>query len=168
GGRRSLLIRGGAAFLQEGGLDFDPVVGHAVTEADGRFKLRELEPRTVGALMLDPGGPRALLWPLEITPVSGETRDLGDIKLPESVTLLGRVVDEHGLPVAGARVRATDFPYASAVPDIAQFRKGGGGAFVNPRDEKGFAFVPPAAMSALVSLLPVPTTTSGTDGRFEL
>lgn len=168
GGRRSLLIRGSSAFLEEGGLDFDPIAGSALTEADGRFHMRGIEPRTIGALLLDPGGPRALLWPLEVTPVSGETRDVGDIVLPATVTLRGRVVDEKGAPIVGARVRATDFPYASFAPDIAQFRAGGGFCVVDgPRDDK-FAFVPPLAMSKLVSLLPVPTTSSGEDGRFEL
>src|SRR5262249_4252083 len=134
GGRPPLLRRGPPALLQEGGPDLHPPRGPPGTGAGGPLPLPPLEPRPPGRLRPDPGGPRALLWPLEVTPVSGETRDVGDIKLPEAVTLLGRVVDEHGTPIAGARVRATDFPYASALPDVAQFRKGGGGVFVNPRD----------------------------------
>jgi protocatechuate 3,4-dioxygenase beta subunit len=168
GGRRSLIIRSASAFLQEGGLDFDPVVGRAVTGADGRFQLADLQPRTVGVLVLDPGGPRALLWPLEVSPVSGETRDLGDIVLPARATLRGRIADEHDQPIAGARVRATEAEQVSFVPDIAHFREGGGVAVVEQGGDKEFAWVPPPAMSALVSKLPVPTTTSAADGSFEL
>jgi 5-hydroxyisourate hydrolase-like protein (transthyretin family) len=166
GGRRSLIIRSITAFMEEGGLGFDPVVGRAVTDGEGRFRLEDLQPRTIGALVLDPAGPRALLWPLEVTPVTGETRDLGDIVLPATCTLRGIVVDEHNRPVAGARVRATDLPGVDFVPDVAQFRAGGGMCISEDEDE--FAWVPPAEMSALISRLPVPTTATSAEGRFEL
>ena len=167
GGRRSLIIRSVSAFLQPGGLDLDPVVGRTVTGADGRFELVDLQPRTVGLLLLDPCGPRALLWPLEVSPVAGETRDLGDLVLPATATLRGKVLDEHSAPVAGARVRATEFPYMTFVPaDVTHFREGGG--LLVAEDEERFAWVPPPAMSSLVSRLPVPTTFTAPDGSFEL
>jgi len=168
GGRRSLIIRSTSAFLDAGGLDFNPVVGRAVTDSEGRFRLSDLQPRTVGLLLLDPGGPRALLWPLEVTPVAGETRDLGDLVLPLTATLVGHVVGTRNQPLAGARVRATEVPGIELVPEVANFRTGGGVMAMEPSGDDSFAWVPPAAMSALVAKLPVPTTYTDSDGRFEL
>jgi hypothetical protein len=168
GGRRSLIIRSTTAFLDPEGLHFDPVVGRTVTDAEGRFRLSDLQPRTVGLLLLDPGGPRSLLWPLEVTPVAGETRDLGDLVLPLTATLVGRVVDARNQPLAGARVRATEIPGIEMVPEAANFRTGGGVMGVNPNGDESFAWVPPPAMSALVAKLPVPTAYTDADGRFEL
>ncbi|MBM3985468.1 MAG: hypothetical protein FJ296_07255, partial [Planctomycetes bacterium] len=168
GGRRSLIIRSTTAFLDPDGLQFDPVVGRTQTDAEGRFRLSDLQPRTVGLLLLDPGGPRSLLWPLEITPVAGETRDLGDLVLPLTATLVGRVVDARNQPLPGARVRATEIPGIELAPEVANFREGGGVMVMDTGSDESFAWVPPPAMSALVAKLPVPTAYTDADGRFEL
>lgn len=166
GGRRSTIFRSTTAWLEEGGLDLDPVVGATRTDAEGRFRLADLQPRTLGLLMLDPGGPRALLWPLEHTPVAGETRDLGDLVLPATATLAGRVLDERNAPVAGARVRATELPGIDFVPEVVHAREGGGLAVDD--DGEHVVFVPPVTLSRWITRLPVPCTTTDADGRFTL
>ena len=114
------------AFLQPDGLDFDPVLSEVRTDEEGKFRFTELPTRILGALLLDGGGPRSMLHMLERTPVSGEEHDLGDIVMPGSVTLLGRMVDEREQPLAGVRVRATDLPSIAVGSGIADFRSGGG------------------------------------------
>jgi hypothetical protein len=150
-------------------LDFNPVLGSVVTDTEGRFRFAEIVPRVMGVLILDPGGPRAGVHVLERTPESGRENDLGDIVLPGSVTFVGRIVDERSSPLPGVRVRATDLPSIALGSGVADFRAGGG-ILVDSGDENFgfFTFQPPASLSRLERWLPIPTTYSGEDGRFEL
>ncbi len=176
GGRKSMALLPRDALLTEGGLDFNPIVGSAVTGPDGRFRLADLEPRTFGGLILDPGGPRALLHALDTSPVSGQEKDLGDIKLPATATLKGRLVDERGAAISGARVRATELPMAgipgmeSVIGSIADFRAGG--AVLVPSSaqtlDHDVVFAPPASLTRLEKHLPLPTTYTDATGAFVL
>jgi len=176
GGRKSMVLLPRDALLAEGGLDFNPIVGSAVTGDDGRFRLADLEPRTFGGLILDPGGPRALLHVLDISPVSGQEKDLGDIRLPATATLKGRLVDERGAAIAGARVRATELPMAGipgmefVIGSVADFRTGG--AVLIPSSaqtlDHDVVFAPPANLMRLEKHLPLPTTYTDATGAFVL
>lgn len=170
GGRASTFMLPARSFLREGGLTLDLIAGSAVTDSEGRFRMVDIDPRTFGLLMLDPGGPRVMVKVLDVTPESGEERDLGDIILPATATLFGIVIDETNLPVVGARVRATEFSYLAMVPEIADFRAGGGilvskGLADLDRD---IMYRPPDSMAMLERRIPVPTVYTDEEGRFEL
>ncbi|HUL75693.1 MAG TPA: carboxypeptidase-like regulatory domain-containing protein, partial [Vicinamibacteria bacterium] len=87
-----LLARaeGEAAFLARSG-------------ADGRYAIRGLPPRTY---RLSAEDERFVPWSRPVTVAAGqaETRDL---PLARGATLAGRVVDEQGAPIEGARVQVT-------------------------------------------------------------
>ena len=104
-----------AALLGGGSVQPELYVASARTDEEGRFRLVGLEPRAVHLLGIDLGGPRAAPRIVDRSPLPGEVVDLGDIILDPYVTFLGRVIAEDGDPVEGARVRATDLPFA-AIP----------------------------------------------------
>ena len=176
GGRKSMVALPRDALLSEGGLDVNPVVGQAVTGEDGRFRLTDLEPRTFGGLVLDPSGPRAVLRLLDVSPSSGQERDLGDIVLVATATLKGNIIDDRGAPLAGVRVRATQVPMAgmpgmeSVIGAIADFR--GGGAVLVPAGtetlQHDIIIAPPASLTRLEKHLPIPTTYTDAAGAFVL
>lgn len=170
GGRKSAIMPPHDALLDPSQLEAHFILGAAQTGEDGRFRIEGIDPRTIGALLIDPGGPKALFWPLEVTPVSGETSDLGDLLLPSMATLTGTVVDERGTPIAGARVRATDLPLPEAFAGVADFRAGGAVLLAaEATDGAGDRmFVPPPSLARLESRLPFPTSTTDASGRFEL
>lgn len=169
GGRASTFLRPRDALLDPAQLEPQLILGATATDDEGRFRIEGIDPRTIGALLLDPGGPRALFWPLEITPQSAQTADLGDLVLPAMATLFGTIADERGTPVEGARVRATDLPLPEAFSGVADFRAGGG--VVIAGETEGFGnhfYLPPPSLARLESRLPFPTTHTDSEGRFEL
>ncbi|HKE00253.1 MAG TPA: carboxypeptidase-like regulatory domain-containing protein, partial [Planctomycetota bacterium] len=98
----------------------------------------------------------------------GEQVDLGDVKLDPMLTLRGRVVDEAGRPIAGARVRA------SALPAIV-FQSGFGevgpglGVFVLKELPMGpMLWSAPRWIDPLFEKLPFPSAVSGPDGAFAI
>ena len=145
--------------------------GSAVTDIDGNFRIADIEPRQMGLLLLDPGGPRA--WPHLImeTPASGVETDLGDIILPATVTFKGVLEDEEGLPIAGARVRAGDIPAPvlalNIVSTAAEWRQGAA-VLGRPDGQTEFVWKPPASLARLEKLLPIPTTYTDKEGAFLL
>ena len=177
GGRPSMVLEPAATFLAltraelEENTDplsgvMDVIVGDAVTDEEGRFELVDLEPRTVGALLIDPGGPRAYVaWAPE-TPQSGEVRDLGDVVMPGSITFVGRVIDSDGKALPGARVRATNLPSYAVGMGFAEYRAGGG--MLVSEGSESFSYIPPTHFSRLERLLPFPMTETDANGDFEL
>jgi len=145
----------------------DVVLGSDTTAEDGTFVIRDLEPATLGVLLVDARGPRNHLRPIEQTPVSGETLDVGDIVLPGTVTFSGLVLDDDGRPVEGARVRATDLSSVVVGLGLQDYRPGSA-ILVLEGPEDPLVFVPPGILTRLEERLPIPTTTTGPDGRFEL
>jgi hypothetical protein len=142
----------------------------AVTGDDGVFLLEGLEPRAVHLLGIDLGGPRSAFRIVDMSPISGQVVDLGDIVLEPFVTFVGRVIDEDGKPVAGARVRATNFP-AAFVQIGLEFGLGdvrrGCGIMIQVMDAPKAFDVPPVVWD-YEKLLPVPTTSTDEAGRFRL
>lgn len=151
----------------------DLIQASAITDQDGRFHMTNIEPRTMGGLLVDPGGPRSALRILDIQPTAGETHDLGDIVLAAAVTLTGRIVDATGAPISGVRVRSTDIDYAYVVLGLqaADFRDGGAGMAEIPESDGGGppVFVaPPGDLTRMIHRLPIPETVTGDDGRFTI
>ncbi|HKE02145.1 MAG TPA: carboxypeptidase regulatory-like domain-containing protein [Planctomycetota bacterium] len=157
---------------------FDPDSFHVrfemakqTTGKDGRFRFARVDPRVWYLLGVNLGGlPRPQVRFVDRAPSPGETADLGDIALDPMVTLVGRVVDEAGRGVAGARVRAT------TLPGIV-FQAGGG--HVQPgttilvrmggrRESLRFAYKIPHWIDPLFEKLPFPAATTSGDGAFRL
>ncbi|HKE01655.1 MAG TPA: sigma-70 family RNA polymerase sigma factor, partial [Planctomycetota bacterium] len=142
----------------------------ATTGRDGRFRFARVDPRVHYLLGVNLGGlPRPRIRLVDRAPGPGETADLGDVALDPMVVLAGRVVDESGEGVAGARVRATNLP---------AFVFQAGGADVGPGSTVlarfGRASLPPFVWrlptwaKPLFAKLPFPATTTGPDGSFRL
>ncbi|RKY19465.1 MAG: hypothetical protein DRQ55_10495 [Planctomycetota bacterium] len=145
-------------------------LGSTLTDSEGRFRFEGLEPRMLGLLVLDPGGPRAMLHMLDESPVSGATRDLGDIVLPATVTLSGRVIDAERRPLPGVRVRATDLPAIVLGSGVADWRADSALLIDDDQGNHQLQMVlePPPSLARLERLLPFPTTHSDDEGRFTL
>ncbi|MCB9897748.1 MAG: carboxypeptidase regulatory-like domain-containing protein [Planctomycetes bacterium] len=146
----------------------DLLLGKARTDAEGRFRIAGLETRVLGAVLVDPGGPRAFFTVLEQVPESGVDRDLGDIVLPASVTFAGTVVDERDEPIPGVRVRAIELPSIALESGVADFHAGCTFLVEDDNLAAPFVFVPPSEVERYEKLLPIPTTRTDADGRFEL
>ena len=158
-------------FVARGGSpELDLVVGSVTSGADGRFRFEGLEPRILGALVIDGGGARTHLHPLDESPVSGASRDIGDVVMPAGVTIVGRVVDERDEPLSGVRVRATDLQAIVLASGVADYRTGGAVLVDIEQGSRHYRGVvdPPASIERVERLLPFPTTHTDDEGRFEL
>ncbi|MCB0969137.1 MAG: hypothetical protein KDB37_20085, partial [Ilumatobacter sp.] len=146
----------------------DLILGEARTDGEGRFRIEGLETRVLGAVLIDPGGPRAFFTVLEQVPESGAVRDLGDIVLPACVTLTGIVVDERDVPLPGVRVRAPNIPNMALGFGVEDFRAGCSILVDDDSLDQPFVFVPPREVERYEKLLPFPTTFTDSEGRFTL
>ena len=92
----------------------------APTDDDGRFALENLPagPYVVRVAKpgfvtwtfgRDPGGSRSRVNPIEMR--VGEKVDLGELRVPRSGAISGRVLDDHGDPAVGFSVSALRFEY---------------------------------------------------------
>jgi RNA polymerase sigma factor (sigma-70 family) len=162
-------LRSGDVFASLPGRDaalFDPIAGTGTTDADGRFELRGSWAQAFHALGVDLGGPRSTLRVLETAFVPGEIVDLGDVRLPATAALVGRVVDESGQPVTGARVRAADVPDALLETGLTGVRTTDAFA-LDARGEETVLELP-AWLAPFDDRLPVATTRTRADGGFAL
>ncbi len=161
------LVPGIEAIMADAPLLLKPKVAHDKTGEDGRFRLTGVFPRAFYLLFVDPGGERPLGRILDLYPGPGETVDIGDVVLPAHAVIIGKVVDEDGNPVHGARVRATDLPPIVYLSGIQDYRKGCSflvmGGFIG-----NTVFEPLPALDSAYKKLPIPTTMSGKDGSFSL
>jgi hypothetical protein len=133
---------------------------------DGVFTLEGTHGAALHAVGVDLGGPRGTLRAIDRTLPSGEVVDLGDVVLGACVTWRGRVEDEDGKAVAGARVRATTLPALVFQPGVADVARAAG---ILPRVGPGPELIEfPEGLRAWESRLPLPTTQTGADGGFEL
>jgi hypothetical protein len=90
-----------------GGVMFDGRPPMALTDRDGRYTFENVAPgryrvsvqKTGFATVFEHGLP-------DVEVVAGERREVIDIELQRGAAIVGRVFDEHGEPLAGARVTA--------------------------------------------------------------
>ncbi len=142
--------------------------GETTTGADGRFEIGGAHPRGLHALGIDLGGPRATMRVVDLGLRSGAVTDLGDVVLPPGVRLTGRVVGEDGAPIASARVRATEIPRALVAFGAEHVRRGSRIVALDRRGGRHAVIEPPAWVHDRLEALPIPTATTGADGRFEI
>ncbi|NVB76910.1 MAG: hypothetical protein HOV81_00815 [Kofleriaceae bacterium] len=81
-----------------------------VVGADGKFKLDDLTPRKYDLKVHGPDFAETLQHDIEVKP--GQPTDIGTITVQRGRRLTGRVVDDKGNAVAGARVKVGDMLYS--------------------------------------------------------
>ena len=140
------------------------------TGEDGRFLLGGARAPAFHGLGIDLGGPRATLRVLDSALPHGVRTDLGDIVLAPFGVLTGRVVDEAGAPVAGARVRVAALPEELIEYPTYDFRGDSLLAVTMlATTGQGHGILElPAWVQKNVDRLPIPTTYSDEEGAFRL
>ncbi len=147
-----------------------PEVDETRTGPDGRFVLGGAHPSAFHALGIDRGGPRGTLRVIERALALDERTDLGDIVLAGFGTIFGKVIDEDGEPVAGARVRVAPVPDIVLETGVLDLRSNSfvGGRPETGREAKALLFALPKLVGDQLDKLPIPTTTTASDGTFRL
>lgn len=144
------------------------VRGETTTAADGRFLLRRADPQRFHALAIDLGRPGAALHLVDVALEPGATAELGDLVRPGGAPLRGRVVDDAGAPVGGARIRALlplDLPFPGALIQLMVRDHAPGRVLLAGAPGEVFLELPKWT-HAIESRLPLPTTESAADGSF--
>ena len=146
----------------------DWAVASATTASDGTFLLRGARPSSLQLIGVDLRGKRPWMKIVDDYLHPGAQTDLGDIVLPPVAPISGRIVDDEGAPIAGARVRAAELNTGgfrwehfaaldSKTPVLVQQNK-----YVSVLVEA------PIRTQELIESLPFTTTTTAADGTFEL
>ncbi|MEM7200459.1 MAG: hypothetical protein AAF628_09360 [Planctomycetota bacterium] len=141
--------------------------GNAATGPDGTFEITGVWPQAFYALRAGVGADVSRLMILDQSPGPGEIVDLGDVRLDQTATIVGTVVDESGAPLAGARIRAIDLPATIAsMVSLDRF------------DENGVIIITEGGIRVVVEFpkwvarrlqdLPIPYTSADSEGRFRL
>ncbi|HEX6883316.1 MAG TPA: carboxypeptidase-like regulatory domain-containing protein [Planctomycetota bacterium] len=145
-------------------------VEETVTDDAGRFRLGGARAPAFHGLGLDLGGARATVRVLDHALTHREETDIGDVVLAPYGVLTGRVVDEQGAPVAGARVRCGPLPeeILAARPQDLRPDCGIAVSLLAIGGEGQRILEIPPWIGSWLERLPVPTTSSGADGRFRL
>jgi len=162
----SLIFDGSAIGEEEPNLELE----ETRTNAEGRFRLGDANVSGFHGLGIDLGGARATIRVVDHALVPGEHTDVGDVVLAPYGVITGRVVDEAGAPVPGARVRFGAFPEQILKASPQEFRSDSAVAvsmLALGGEGQGIIELPPW-IGRLVDRLPVPTTESGADGTFRL
>lgn len=169
GGHLTQLRLAQDSFFSREGASLELLAGGAITNADGRFRADRVDPALMLVAGIDLGGPRGTVRLLEQSVDTGRCADVGDLVLAPYATFAGRVTDGDGNPLGGARVRATEVPKEAIDFGLADLGPGGG-ILLDAGEKAGGLLVwrlPPFA-ARLLQDLPVPTTRTGRDGRYEL
>lgn len=86
------------------------VLEETITDESGRFRLGGARATVFHGLGVDLGGARATFRVLDSSLVHGERTDIGDVILAPYGILSGRILDERGAGIGGARIRVGPFP----------------------------------------------------------
>ncbi len=140
------------------------------TGGNGKFLLEGVFPGETALLRVEgPGGASLLLEPIPRVPGPGEEVDLGDLRLPDSGSLEGKVVDEDtGEPIEGALVWATNLPGIASASGFLDIRGGEWAAAQLQPSTPPLLFRIPRAVGRLKSVLGFPSCRTGKDGKFFL
>ncbi len=145
-------------------------IEETLTDNDGRFVLGGARAPAFHGLGIDLGGPRATLRVLDNLLSHGERTDIGDVVLAPYGVLLGRVVDEAGAPIPGARIRAAQLPEEIIQVPSYDFRADSlisVTAIATTGQGHGIIELP-SWVQKNVDRLPIPTTFTNTEGLFRL
>src|SRR5712691_11070218 len=116
----------------------DPApVGQAATDSSGRFRVALEKPGQSAAIRIVPAGLPSARYagPFD----ASEDTDLADVQIPPAAQLSGRVLDEGGKPVAGARVFVigSEALLENDVRLLAETRTAADGSFAAPDAPEG-------------------------------
>lgn len=136
------------------------------TDGEGRFRFDGVDPHGFFLLGIDLAGARAAYRPVDRMPSPGEVVDLGDVALDPTATLVGRVVDEDGDPLEGARVRVSELPIEAFRFGLGDVRPGCAVAGKMPGEADWRVVEAPPVAMALLRRLPFRELLSDEDGRF--
>lgn len=149
------------------------VLDRTRTDPEGRFRLDGAYDASFQGLGIDLRGPRSTVRVVDAQLHHREVTDVGDLVLPAGCTVVGRVVDEAGTPVAGARVRIAPLPPAVPVDQLLQLGiqdfRADCAVGISKAIVEGLAsplVEPPPMVRDHLDDLPIPTTTTGEDGRY--
>lgn len=159
-----------AGDLRDLGNEVSMSLGRDKTDDEGRFHIDGAWNSAYHGLGIDLGGQRSSLRVLDQSLKHGELTDLGDIVLAPCGTLLGKVVDERGKPLAGARVRVGALPrdlHDMRLYDLRPNTLIAVSELLHAGQPEAVIAIPGWLRKHLDSL-PVPTVKSGADGRFRL
>ncbi|MCU0862655.1 MAG: carboxypeptidase-like regulatory domain-containing protein [Planctomycetes bacterium] len=146
----------------------DYIAGEVRTAADGTWQLTGVWPRAFYMLFAGIGSDAPTHQIVTRTPSPGEIVDLGDIVLNDAGVLVGTVLGEDGEPLAGALVRAADLPGTLAAFFPVERFDPKGAILVREASSPVRVVEMPAWVQRAFDELPIPTTRSGSDGRFRL
>ena len=162
----SFLFDGSAIDADEPRLELE----ETVTDREGRFALAGARASAFHGLGVDLGGPRATIRVIDHELPHHERTDIGDVVLAPFGVVTGRIVDEGGAPVAGARVRFGPFPEQVLQASPQEFRADSLiaiGPMAMGGEGHGVIELPDWVRRA-IDRFPVPTTQSAADGTFRL
>lgn len=152
----------------------NPIVGTTKAGADGRFVLTHVESGNINLIAIDLGGGRGTVRLIEKSFARGEDNDLGDIALPPHVTLVGKVADDDGNPIAGARIRVLpELPNQFQIPPqvlqmgITDIRSDSA-LLLSVQETITTRFAMPGPMKFAFDHLPIPTGATDSDGAFRI
>lgn len=162
----SQLFNGSLIEAEEPSIELE----ETLTDHEGRFVLGGARASAFHGLGVDLGGPRATIRVIDHALPHRERTDIGDVVLAPYGVLSGRLIDESGAPVAGARIRAGHFPEQVLAVSVHEFRSDSLIAVnrITMGGEGQEIIDLPDWVRRLVDRLPVPTTWSDSDGRFRL
>ncbi len=151
------------------------ILDETMSDEEGRFRLDGAYDASFQGLGVDLGGPRATVRVIDTQLHHGEVTDVGDIVLRSGCTIFGRVVDEGGGPVAGARVRVVPAPEEVDLEmflslGVQDFRADCSVGISKMVVEEGVGQVielPPIVRSH-IDLLPIATTYSDDAGEYRM
>lgn len=141
-------------------------LGRALTDSDGRFAFEGARPEALHALGIALGRGNGAVHFVREPLHSADTRDLGDFVLADGAPVRGRIVDDEGRPIAGARVRAGEIAPLFLELGPADAR---GDSLVVTTAERGVrSFTFPAWVESYLDRLPLATTRTDEHGEFRL
>ncbi len=151
------------------------VIGRTLTDEEGRFRLDGAYDASFQGLGIDLRGPRSTIRVVDMQLHHGEVTDVGDIVLPAGCTVFGRVVDEGGQPVPGARVRILPMPPGELLSILLQagvqdFRSDcsvGISEMITEGGDSPVVDLPPMIRAHLDDL-PIPTTYTDSKGEYRM
>ena len=140
------------------------------TDEEGRFLLAGASRVGFHGLGVDLGGSRGTLRVVDQSLHHGERIDLGDVVLAPFAVFTGRVVDEEGGPVPGARVRVAAAPEEVIELGLHNLRSDSllGVMQMLSAEEDSPVVELPEWIRVHVDRLPIPTTHSDGTGAFRL